>query len=383
MYVIKIRGNDINGGKLMELLYKIKDRVQQESIDYIEENRSSVVKNNQKTLFALNIIYFVVVVGYLLASMTVFSEWQVTGVYARAVAVHLVVLPIIIIRYRKKTRSYKEVSIVCKVFQLYVMTFAGIMSIVPIEMNQPAVYYMPMAVAFVVAFTYTFYQALGLVLLEMAVYVLASFLTKSIEVFSVDFFSCIFGIILAGYVAKILYSYRASENEAKQRIRRMGMMDRLTSTYNKASTEFLCKEFMRSHPQSDCVMLILDFDNFKMVNDTYGHQAGDEVLRSFGKILRHSIGTDDIAGRFGGDEFFLFFKKKDITDALMSVERVMEQTRAMRAPDGRQPFSCSVGIAIRRATDDTMESYDQLLARADRALYDVKRRGKNNYKIDS
>lgn len=164
MYDIKIRGNDINGGKLWELLYKIKDRVQQESIDYIEENRSSVVKNNQKTLFALNIIYFVVVVGYLLASLTVFSEWQVTGVYARAVAVHLVVLPIIIIRYRKKTRSYKEVSIVCKVFQLYVMTFAGIMSIVPIEMNQPAVYYMPMAVAFVVAFTYTFYQALELVL---------------------------------------------------------------------------------------------------------------------------------------------------------------------------------------------------------------------------
>ena len=55
MYDIKIRGNDINGGKLMELLYKIKDRVQQESIDYIEENRSSVVKNNQKTLFALNL----------------------------------------------------------------------------------------------------------------------------------------------------------------------------------------------------------------------------------------------------------------------------------------------------------------------------------------
>lgn len=65
MYGIRIRENDINRGNLMELLYKIKDRVQQESIDYIEENRSSVVKNNQKTLFALNIIYFVVVVGYL------------------------------------------------------------------------------------------------------------------------------------------------------------------------------------------------------------------------------------------------------------------------------------------------------------------------------
>ena len=154
--------------------------------------------------------------------------------------------------------------------------------------------------------------------------------------------------------------------------------DAVTDAYNRRYYE----DEMKNKKKNAGVALI-DLDDFKLHNDTYGHQAGDEVLRSFGKILRHSIGTDDIAGRFGGDEFFLFFKKKDITDALMSVERVMEQTRAMRAPDGRQPFSCSVGIAIRRATDDTMESYDQLLARADRALYDVKRSGKNNYKIDS
>lgn len=367
----------------MELLYKIKDRLQQDSISYIEDNKTSVTKNNQKTLCTLNIIYFIVVFGYFCASLNVFSEWQVTRMYASAVILHAILLPAVLVRYKKKVRSYKEVSLVCRAFQLYVMTFAGIMSIVPVEMNQPAVYYMPMTVAFMVAFTYTFYQAMGLMLVEMAAYILASFLTKSIAVFSVDLFSCLFGVALAGYVAKILYSYRAREHEVKQRLRRMGMVDRLTSTYNKASTEFLCKEFMRSHPTSDCVMVIVDFDNFKTVNDTYGHQAGDAVLRSLGQILRHSMDTDDIAGRFGGDEFIMFLKEKDTAEAIKCVERVMEQTHAMRAPDGKQPFSCSIGMAVRCTKGDEMENYADLFARADRALYEVKRNGKNNFKIDS
>ena len=226
------------GGDLMELLYKIKDRLQQDSISYIEDNNASVTKNNQKTLCTLNIIYFIVVFGYFCASLNVFSKWQVMRVYAGAVILHAMILPIVLIRYKKKIRSYKEVSIVCSMFQLYVMTFTGIMSIVPVEMNQPAVYYMPMAVAFMVAFTYTFYQAIGLMLVEIAAYILASFPVKPIAVFSVDLFSCLFGVVLAGYVAKILYSYRAREHEAKQRLRRMGMVDQLTSTYNKTSTEF-------------------------------------------------------------------------------------------------------------------------------------------------
>lgn len=367
----------------MEVLYKIKERMQKESLEYIADNCSSVVKNNQKTLVALNVFYFIIVIGYLLASLTVFARWNVSHIYAAAAMIHGILLTLVLLRYGKKIRSYKEVSVMCMAFQLYAMTFAGIMSIVPLEMNQPAVYYLPIALGFVVAFTFTFYQSICLILVEMICYTVASFLAKSVEVFSIDLFSCILGVFLCIYVAKILYNHRARENESRQRIRRMGMMDRLTCTYNKASTEFLCKEFMREHRDTDCVMMILDFDNFKMVNDTYGHQAGDMVLRNFGRILRMASGTEHIAGRFGGDEFFLFLKKSTLEEGRKYAEEIMERTRMMEAPDGRCPFSCSIGIAERRMIQGKKESYDSMLARADKALYDVKRQGKNNFRIDS
>ena len=365
----------------MELLYKIKDRVQQDSISYIEDNKASVTENNQKTLCTLNIICFIVVFGYFCASLNVFSEWQVTRVYAGAVILHAVILPIVLIRYKKKTRSYKEVSIACSMFQLYVMTFTGIMSIIPVEMNQPAVYYMPMTVAFMVAFTYTFYQAMGLMLVEMAVYMLASFLTKSIAVFSVDLFSCIFGIVLAGYVAKILYSYRAREHEAKQRLRRMGMVDRLTSTYNKASTEFLCNEFMRSHPTSDCVMVIVDFDNFKTVNDTYGHQAGDVCLKQVADRLKMLEKHDGItAFRYGGDEFVVLYMNLGEVRVREIAEELRRQIRELKVEHSYSQISDIVSISQGicwgyPVKDQRMEDY---LHAADDALYQVKKseRGK-------
>ena len=169
----------------------------------------------------------------------------------------------------------------CTVFQLYAMTFTGIMSIVPIEMNQPAVYFMPLTMAFVAAFVFSFYHSVTLVFVELGAYTIASYLTKSSEIFVIDLFSCILGVFLSVLVAKILFSHRARENESRQQLRRTGMIDQLTSTYNKATTEFLCREYMREHPLLPCVMMILDFDNFKTVNDTYGHQAGDVAMNSF------------------------------------------------------------------------------------------------------
>lgn len=368
----------------MEHLFMVKDQIHSASRAYITDNRDSVVRMNQRTLRALCSFYMAVVVGYLLASFTVFSEWHVTGAYTAAAIIHVFVLTFVLIRYRSsKERSYREVCIACTLFQLYAMTFAGIMSIFPVEMNQPAVYFMPIALAFSVAFVFTFYHTIGLALLEFALYVVASFNLKSQEIFSIDLCSSFLGFVVVIYASWILYAHRARENESRQRMRRSGMMDPLTSTYNKASMEFLSRAYMRDFTQEDCVMMILDFDSFKQVNDTYGHRYGDVVLSEFGRILREVSYKNNIAGRFGGDEFFLLLKKCNLETAEVCAYEVLQKTRALRAPDGTNPFSCSIGIAARRGVGTEMlEEYDALLERADQALYIVKRNGKNNFKID-
>ena len=127
-------------------------RIQQESIQYIRDNRLEVTKNNQKTLVILNSFYFVVLIFYYISSLTVFKSWNVTKFYLIVVIIQAVMQVIVLIRYKNKVRSWEEVNIACSVFQLYAMFFVAIMSIVPVEMNQPAVYFAPIGMAFVASF---------------------------------------------------------------------------------------------------------------------------------------------------------------------------------------------------------------------------------------
>ena len=289
--------------------------LQKKSLQYSAENEKQVARDNQHSLIRLNLLYFVILCLFLVASHSLFKDWDVARYYRMAVVIELPVLLAVYLRYHNKRRSLAEVNAVCTLFQLYAMSFTGLMCIVPVEMRQPAVYFTPIGLGFLVTFTFTFYHTLCLALFETAAYLLASFLLKDPDVFVVDVCSLTLFFVLAVYVARTLYRHRIRENDARQKIRRMGMIDALTSVYNKASTEFLCKGYLESHPQRACAALILDFDNFKFVNDTFGHQGGDIVLKNFGGILKSVAGEDNIAGRIGGDEFFLFLRNQGAAEA--------------------------------------------------------------------
>ncbi len=362
------------------------EKIQKGSIRYIKDNRQDVTRYNQRNLVMLNGFYTVVLLTYLVASFTVFKEWNVTMMYEIAASVQVLVMLFVYIRYRTKHRTYKEVSTMCMAFQLYAMTFVGVMSIFPVKMNQPAVYFVPIAMGFVASFIFTFNQAITLAAIEMGVYVVFSFIYKKNNVFAIDACSCLLAFFMIYFLGRILYMQRANENESRQRIRRMGMMDSLTGLYNKASSEFLTKNFIKTKPQQTCVMMILDFDNFKFVNDTYGHQAGDVVLRSFGRILKHEAEDEHVAGRIGGDEFYLFLKDTSAAEAEVIAERILNRTRIIQATDGTRPFSCSIGISFRHVEEmngKTEDIYKSLFSRADQVLYQVKENGKNNYMIES
>ena len=124
-------------------------------------------------------------------------------------------------------------------------------------------------------------------------------------------------------------------------------------------------------------LCMLDLDRFKTVNDTYGHKAGDKVLKRFSEICLASLREIDIAGRLGGEEFAILFPETGLDQVRLVVERLRERLANERVPldDGVVlQFTVSIGVALLEASD---EGLDSLMARADRALYAAKHGGRN------
>lgn len=150
--------------------------------------------------------------------------------------------------------------------------------------------------------------------------------------------------------------------------------DGLTKVFNKATfAELLQDEIKRSraldYPLS---LLMLDIDNFKKVNDTYGHLAGDAALQALGALLTKTLRRHDIIARFGGEEFAVLIPRENETQAGMIAEKVRRSVAAMRFAD-IPPISVSIGCT----TYLTRETADNFIERADMALYDAKTSGKD------
>lgn len=133
-------------------------------------------------------------------------------------------------------------------------------------------------------------------------------------------------------------------------------------------------------PEKSVALCIVDIDNFKSINDTYGHRFGDEVLREVAAILRKAAGTKGIPGRVGGDEFIMVLE--DVKDELelRNILRVVRSGFQWLYPDKLQPiqFGCSIGVAM---YPQDARDYDSLYNIADNALYLAKAKGKNRYII--
>lgn len=150
--------------------------------------------------------------------------------------------------------------------------------------------------------------------------------------------------------------------------------DRLTETLNRRGLEpYLAREMSladRHHVPFSVVLL--DIDHFKSINDVYGHNVGDNVLRAVGEVIRKSARTSDLVGRWGGEEFLLLLPHTDLTHARLAADRIRSAVERARVLEAR-PVTLSAGVA-EFAPADTAKS---LVQRADKQLYAAKAAGRN------
>lgn len=174
------------------------------------------------------------------------------------------------------------------------------------------------------------------------------------------------------------------DNRKKQEIllQRRAERDLLTDLYNKMTMSNLITEYLkldRKEGQIDA-LIMLDADNYKSVNDTFGHVFGDKVLIDIADSLKASVKQSDLVGRVGGDEFMVFLKdmrsKEDIISILNRLSRSIHHTYA----ENEEEVTISASIGVAYVTPD-IRSFQPLYKRADEALYDAKESGKNCYRF--
>ncbi|HVW88183.1 MAG TPA: diguanylate cyclase [Gaiellaceae bacterium] len=171
----------------------------------------------------------------------------------------------------------------------------------------------------------------------------------------------------------------ALENARLHRIvEHQALVDELTGLSNRRSIEeSLRAEAARSARFGDPLAVVLaDLDNFKSVNDRYGHSAGDEVLKAFAAALHETVRESDHAGRWGGEEFALILTNTDVEGGVRLAERARAaiEGRSVELPEGETlRVTASFGVAAFPGQHDA----EQLFAAADAALYEAKRTGKN------
>jgi len=163
------------------------------------------------------------------------------------------------------------------------------------------------------------------------------------------------------------------------RLEELVKKDSLTNLYNhRYFYERLTSEFNTSkRDKSSLSCLICDIDRFKNINDTYGHQAGDDIIKSLAAIFRSEIRPDDVPSRYGGEEFAFILPRTDIREAAVLAEHIRQSVENNTFTFGDISISVTISIGVSCFPDNSAHTHSELICFADEALYAAKQDGRN------
>lgn len=183
---------------------------------------------------------------------------------------------------------------------------------------------------------------------------------------------------LHGVTSKIMQLNQSIHEQAAimRKLRNEGLHDTLTGLKNRryvqSVLEMECRLATRHKSLACCALL--DIDHFKSVNDTHGHNRGDDLLKALGRFLLSERRSSDIVGRWGGEEFVLYFHDTDIDQCFTLCDEIRQKINE-GALSLEPPINCTVSIGITQL--DSGDTLSELINRADCALYEAKESGRN------
>lgn len=193
---------------------------------------------------------------------------------------------------------------------------------------------------------------------------------KSDTAWNMDLINTVTYGLVGIFLHIIANSIRIKEFVLTRKINIQKDTDDLTGLKNKGAVTREINAFLNDDAKSKGIMMLLDIDSFKSINDTYGHDVGDTVINKFGVFLGSVFTNGEISGRFGGDEFIVFIKDTDdISAAEDAVRKVINGASKIMLPDESRRISVSAGVSVYRGEE---KNYSEIFKKADVALYNAK-----------
>ena len=183
-----------------------------------------------------------------------------------------------------------------------------------------------------------------------------------------------------GSIIQAVFTDITTEKQKEMDLLKLSQTDKMTNLYNKDSTQHLVEAAFQRPSTLARAFAVLDIDNFKCVNDTYGHLAGDKAIIGIAQALTRCFPQHAIAGRVGGDEVVLYLEYDSQKDQLpLLLKHLMNEFNAIYFHDDARPLSCSIGVITGR--DFSATTYEEIFAAADKNLYIAKHKGKGTAEI--
>lgn len=359
---------------MKELVNYLRQRAVMRS-NYFDANRQGIAANNLRALGYYSGCLVVLIVVLLGVAMLLLEDFRVTWHYLFSLGAAVVYFVLVAVcRRHAAVLSPTTIQALCAGFLLLVLGCCTMLDVVASPMRGAS--FVPVLLSVLPVLLVLPYKILSPLLgMAAVVFVALCYIYKPQAIAELDAFNSLFGLLAGTVTAHNTMELRLRDSATKQRYKRLGTIDALTGVYNRAASTAYVRTFLagRGTPPQPAAFLLLDIDNFKLVNDRLGHQRGDEVLVNLGQALLRTVRSHDVVGRLGGDEFVMLVKGIATTEALEALcERIQNAAAALSDEAGIVPLGCSIGAVLLHG----QVSFEELYALGDKALYQAKRNGK-------
>ncbi len=224
----------------------------------------------------------------------------------------------------------------------------------------------------------SFISTLSSIILTLLITVLTGNINRE-ELFIALSYGTALPLIISSVVSWPIVKIVLRLDKLETEMRYLASYDGLTKVLNRRAflekADYLLQVAKRQRLSFSVVLA--DIDNFKRINDQFGHEAGDDVLQQVGSLFNSCIRESDLIGRYGGEEFVLLFTTPDPTKAVNACERLHKQLRQLVVPFKGHSIQVTISIGVAHFKPTTDISLQELLSQADQAMYHAKNNGKD------